>query len=195
MLLLIGAVGLLLTIYQYRLPGIPFFCFITVFNRKQKLTDKGSKVYLVFFVMMVIGLLVSLTGSPRAPAAAPAATALSDPPAGGKVTGDYIADRDALAFREMVAEMVLSRKALFSVLLTAPEIARVREKFDDCEGRFRTGAERGPDVGIVAQAVKFCMRTAAQLCNDWPDPERNREPSPACAGLRQAHPELWYGLN
>lgn len=59
MLLMIGLVGLLFTIWKFRKPGIPFASFITVFNRKEKLTDTGSKAYLVFLSIMLIGLVLN----------------------------------------------------------------------------------------------------------------------------------------
>lgn len=61
MLLLIGAIGLLITIGVCRKPGIKYFSVITVFNRKDKLTDKGATVYLVFFAMALIGLVLNFT--------------------------------------------------------------------------------------------------------------------------------------
>jgi hypothetical protein len=192
MLLLIGAIGLLMTIQRCRLPGIPFFSFITVLNRKQKLTAAGSRAYLAFFVVLAAGIVLRLAAGPGspAPAAAPEAQAAS---AAGVPAGHAAAI--ARSRQDIVEQMVLSRKAIFSVLLTAPEMARVREQLDVCEDRFREGAEKGPDNGIMENAVKFCMRTAAQLCHSWPDPDRNFEPSLACAGLRRAEPGLWYGLN
>lgn len=56
MLLLIGAGGLLTTIGVCRKPGINYFSIVTVFNRKDKLTEKGAKLYVVFFGIALLGL-------------------------------------------------------------------------------------------------------------------------------------------
>jgi hypothetical protein len=60
MLLIIGAIGLMFTIGQFRKPGIPFFSVVTIFNRKEKLTETGSKVYIVFFSIAAIGIVLNL---------------------------------------------------------------------------------------------------------------------------------------
>jgi hypothetical protein len=48
------------TIGQFRKPGIPFFSVVTIFNRKEKLTETGSKVYIVFFSIAAIGIVLNL---------------------------------------------------------------------------------------------------------------------------------------
>lgn len=185
MLLLIGAIGLLFTIHKFRLPGVPFFSIITVFNRKQKLTDTGGTVYLVFFVVAMLGLLLRFGNA--GPAAAPAAE-----------TAPTLAAAESAAesgyWRDNVEKMVRARKALFSVLLVAPEMANVREKIDNCEDKFRTGAEndkRNDRSNSLENAVKACMATAAQMCYSWPDPANGLEPTPACTQLRASEPGLW----
>ena len=190
MLLLIGVIGLLVTIYNFRLPGVPFFSIITVFNRKIKLTETGSKVYVVFLVVLILGLLLRFGGgSAQDTDASPhstAGTAQESTALEGEVESKY--------WRENVEKMVLSRKALFSVLLVAPEMAKVRETIDDCEDKFRTGAEndkRNNRSNSLENAVKACMATAAQMCYSWPDPENGLEPTLACKQLRESQPSLW----
>jgi hypothetical protein len=59
MLLLIGAIGLLTTIGVCRKPGVKYFSIVTVFNRKDKLTEKGATVYLVFFAIALLGIVLN----------------------------------------------------------------------------------------------------------------------------------------
>lgn len=56
MLLLIGAIGLLTIIATSRKPGVKYFSVVTVFNRKDKLTETGAKLYMVFFGIAVLGM-------------------------------------------------------------------------------------------------------------------------------------------
>jgi hypothetical protein len=98
-------------------------------------------------------------------------------------------------WRDNIDNMLLSRRALFSVLLVAPEMAQVRAKIDECEDRFRTGAENDKHNGrtnSLENAVQACMKTAAQMCYSWPDPGKGLEATPACRQLREAQPGLWH---
>lgn len=59
MLLIIGGIGVLVTIGKFRKPGIPFFSLITIFNRKEKLTATGATAYVLFFSIAVIGIILN----------------------------------------------------------------------------------------------------------------------------------------
>lgn len=59
MLLLIGTIGLLATIGMCRKPGVKYFTIFTVFNRKEKLTEKGATLYLVFLAIALVGIAIS----------------------------------------------------------------------------------------------------------------------------------------
>lgn len=189
MLLLIGAIGLLVAIYRYRLPGVPFLSVVTVFNRKQKLTPTGSTVYLVFFVVAILGLLMRFAGNVPAERSA-------EEDGGGPAAVTAEAE-ESNYWRENVEKMVLARRALLSVLLVAPEMADVRSRIDRCEEAFRRGTENDKQndrSSSTEQAVKACGRTAAQLCYSWPDPDR-LEPTQACQQLRASDPGLWSSIH
>ena len=140
----------------------------------------GRCLILMMLVVLVAGALLRLVGMPAASAAAGTANP---------------AALSARARQDVVEQMVLSRKAIFSVSLIAPASAGAREKLDTCEERFREGADKSPDDGSMAKAVNLCMRTAAALCQRWPDPKRNFAPSLACGSLHQAQPGLWSRRN
>jgi hypothetical protein len=140
----------------------------------------GLRLVLTMLVVLMAGALLRLAGVPMASAAAGTAGP---------------AAASARARQDVVEQMVLSRKAIFSVSLIAPASARAREKLDTCEERFREGADKSPDDGSMATAVNLCMRTAAELCQSWPDPKRNFAPSLACGSLHQAQPGLWSRKN
>lgn len=165
----------------------------TVFKHKNKLTEQGSRIGLVLFVLVILGLLLRPEGgSPKlAHTAMPSALETTPEP--------LVADNaEASAYwRENIGNMLLGRRALFSVLLVAPGMAKVRERIDACEERFRAGVENDKRHGrtnSMENAVKACMKTAAQLCYNWPDPGKGLEATPACRQLREAQPGLWQGV-
>jgi len=59
----IGLIGLMTVIGKYRKPDVKFFSFITVFNRKEKLTERGAKFYLVFFFIIIAGIILRVVTS------------------------------------------------------------------------------------------------------------------------------------
>lgn len=191
MLLLIGLVGLMATIYRCRLPGVAFFSFITVFNRKSKLTATGSQVYLVFFGVLVLGLLLSFAGGGGSKAAAPA---LAGSAQSGAAPGRSMQEIDAADLKVIMDNIVLARRASFSVLLIAPEMARIREQIDHCEDEFRAAADAekasGPDARL-GNIVKNCMSAAAKMCQTWRDSDAGYSETPACNALHEAQPFMW----
>lgn len=58
MIFSLGFLGLMLTFYFCRKPNIKFFSFITFFNRKEKLTDTGAKLYVIFCIIIIAGLVI-----------------------------------------------------------------------------------------------------------------------------------------
>jgi hypothetical protein len=58
MIFSLGFLGLILTFYFFRKPNVKFFSFITFFNRKEKLTDAGAKLYVIFCIVIIAGLLI-----------------------------------------------------------------------------------------------------------------------------------------
>jgi Na+-transporting methylmalonyl-CoA/oxaloacetate decarboxylase gamma subunit len=50
---------LLIIVTTCRQPNVKFLSFITVFNRKQKLTPVGAKLYVVFSVLFLIGIVLN----------------------------------------------------------------------------------------------------------------------------------------
>lgn len=58
MIFSLGFLGLMLTFSFCRKPDVNFFSFITFFNRKEKLTDIGAKLYVVFCIMIIAGLMI-----------------------------------------------------------------------------------------------------------------------------------------
>lgn len=62
-LMTIGLVGLMGTIAKYRKPEVKFLSIITIFNRKEKLTDTGAKLYVVFFFVLLSGFAMKLLAS------------------------------------------------------------------------------------------------------------------------------------
>ena len=63
MLGLIGLIALLGTIAVCRKPGVKFWSPITLYNRKEKLTDIGSKIYVVSLCVLLLGIVLRFTKS------------------------------------------------------------------------------------------------------------------------------------
>jgi len=57
---LVGVVGAVLVCAFCRQPHVKFFSPVTVFNRKQKLTPIGAKLYAVFLLLVVLGVVSQL---------------------------------------------------------------------------------------------------------------------------------------
>ena len=58
MLTVIGLFGMIGTIAKCRKPDVKFFSPITIFNRKEKLTETGAKLYMGFFSVLLAGLVL-----------------------------------------------------------------------------------------------------------------------------------------
>ncbi|WP_314436803.1 hypothetical protein [Massilia timonae] len=182
MLLLIGAIGLLVTIHHFRLPDVPFFSIITVFNRKQKLTETGSKVYLVFFVVIVLGLLLRLgSGSPgivpdtRQPAADTTAIPKSSDADVSTVSSSTADERPSAADAEVVApadpdatggyRMALDHLFVTYMLANEPQA----EGFRDTCNELLTATVSESTVGRSREkqfnALRQCTKLAKSLCS------------------------------
>jgi hypothetical protein len=59
-LLMIGFLGVMGTIAKYRKADVEFFSIITIFNRKEKLTEFGAKLYVGFFIVLLAGLVLKM---------------------------------------------------------------------------------------------------------------------------------------
>ena len=57
-LMLIGFIGSLAAISICRQPGVKFFSVITFFNYKEKLTPNGAKIYLIFTILLALGIII-----------------------------------------------------------------------------------------------------------------------------------------
>jgi hypothetical protein len=56
----LGFLGMILTIAMCRKPGVKFFSRISVFNRKEKLTQTGATLLLISFGLGAIGVILKI---------------------------------------------------------------------------------------------------------------------------------------
>ncbi|QIE29782.1 hypothetical protein [Caballeronia sp. SBC2] len=59
----VGLCGILLACGFCRQPNIRFFSFITIFNRRKKLTPYGARVYLTSAIVMLLGCMLQALSS------------------------------------------------------------------------------------------------------------------------------------
>lgn len=58
-LIIIGGLILIIAVAACRQPGVKFFTPVTIFNCRAKLTTAGSTIYIVGFIIAILGVLAS----------------------------------------------------------------------------------------------------------------------------------------
>jgi hypothetical protein len=165
MLLIIAFIGIMLTIYRCRQPGVKFFTTITIFNRNEKLTPNGAKLYVVFFVMLAIGLVISFAGKSSktvsATASEPAAEVITGTETGSSTSS---AQSNAALFAEMTGYYQQSAETIAGLI---PFNGLASGQLEYCNSLVEAGVSEyktSTSTHTLRSAVRECDQMARSLC-------------------------------
>ena len=166
MLLIIGAIGLLVIIGACRKPEIKFFSVVTIFNRKEKLTERGAKIYVFFFALLIVGILFKFIGNHS--------TSGSQAIAGGDVkeissndTPSKISqdDNESENLKNLTHIYERSTETIASQI---PENGMADSALQQCNDRVENGMmlrKQGKGDSALSVDVSACMHIARDLCH------------------------------
>src|SRR5471030_530438 len=157
----IAIVGLMSVIGKYRRPGVKFASFITIFNRKEKLTEAGAKLYLVFFFLLVSGLAFSIIS----PSDFGNYEKRTEPVAIENKGGESQAEN---SMQKMTRLSMISAEAIASQI---PNVVIAQGALESCNEGLSSGMnmiKQGMDDSNLKFGVRECISDARSVCNNGP---------------------------
>lgn len=186
MFLIIALFAMLLVVGVFRKPGIPFFSFVTVFNRKSKLTDLGAKLYLGATVLLVTALLLSWS-SPKSVEVSNPEPVLEQQASAGDHADESRADRKQDELANLTTKFTISAGTLASLMDTN---GMAESRLELCSSFLETGMSfwrTDQNLQPLRVAVRDCHQVVNSLCN-----EDSPADAPVCARYRETTAGVHY---
>lgn len=173
MLFIIALAGLLFTLFRFRQPGVKFWTPVTIFNRKEKLTPTGAKLYVACFVLLAIGLAFNFADRKsskvsdtktalQAPEVihAPSEQGAESPQPAGETTAQIRMEQ----FRQLSGFFQSSAETIAGLIAYHP---LAQSQLEQCNALAATGVSEfklSNNTDYLRTAVRDCSRMAQSLC-------------------------------